>query len=107
MQPLDVNAINAELCRQLYAKLGLNIPTPTPSTHGITNASNSPAVQEFKQSPTTRTLDDKETLLIDWYREFTQKDEGKVLASEFGKFARFLQSEVAKSSTKETEATAT
>jgi len=38
----------------------------------------------------------KEKLLIDMYREFTKKDDGKALASEFSKFSRFIQSEVAK-----------
>lgn len=39
-----------------------------------------------------------EKLFLQLYREYVKKDEGKQLASELGKFARFTQSEVAKTS---------
>lgn len=42
-------------------------------------------------------LGDKELLLLKLFNEFTKKDEGRVLASELGKFARYVQSEVSKS----------
>lgn len=66
----------------------------------IPNGINSSSKSDFKQSLTSG-LEEKEILLINLLREFTKKDEGKVLVAEFGKFARFLQSEVAKASKEE------
>lgn len=63
----------------------------------ITNASNSSEKLNSKQS-LTEGLEDKEILLLNLFREFTKKDEGKVLAAELGKFARFVQSDIAKAS---------
>jgi hypothetical protein len=101
VQQIDVNnSLNEELRKQILARLGAYI-TP-PSTHGINPAVNSPVVQEFKQSSTIPEIGDKEIILLKLFGEFTKKDEGKVLASELGKFARFVQSEVAKSSSRET-----
>jgi hypothetical protein len=94
---VDKDLISTELQKQLLARLGIQVPA-TYGVHGVSNATNSPATQEFKQSPITHITDEKEFLLLTWFREFNQKDEAKVLASELGKFARFVQSESAKSS---------
>ena len=78
------------------------------SDGSIATGNPSPVNLQDKQSPTT-TLESpsedslvnikgttKEKLLLDMYREFTKKDDGKALSSEFSKFSRFIQSEVAK-----------
>jgi len=74
----------------------------------ITTGNSSPVNLQDKQSQTetlglpvedasvNSPVTSKEKLLIDMYREFTKKDDGKALASEFSKFSRFIQSEVAK-----------
>ncbi len=108
---MDVNRLrpedlNRELTQQLHQLLLARIMPAQRYNNpeqvkldGITNDSNSPVQLDSKQS-LTREVDAKECILIDLFREFTKKDEGKVLASELGKFARFAQSESAKSSNK-------
>ena len=78
------------------------------SDGSIATSNPSPVNLQDKQSqaetlgnPTEDTMtnilvNSKERLLMDVYREFTKKDDGKALASEIGKLARFMQSEVAK-----------
>jgi hypothetical protein len=100
---LDSQGIRSQLEREILARYGV-LPNGTTlpeanKLNGITNASNSLDKLDFKQS-LVDSLEDKEFLLIHLYREFTKKDDGKVLAAELGKLARFVQSEVAKADKK-------
>lgn len=102
---LDIQGIQSQLEREILARLKGVLPNQgilpeADKLNGITNASNSPDKLDFKQS-LVDSLEDKEFLLIHLYREFTKKDEGKVLAAELGKLARFVQSEVAKANKKD------
>lgn len=99
---LDVNKLTAQLERELYARIAphltqdVKVSDPNRLT-GVTQQSNSSDKSDFKQSLTSL-LEDKEVILLKLLGEFTKKDEGKVLASELGKFARYVQSEVMKAS---------
>jgi hypothetical protein len=96
----DVNQLRTHLENELLQRIGVlqnnsAITSDLNKLTGITK-SNSPDKLEFKQS-LTNGLEDKEIILLTLFKEFTKKDEGKVLAAELGKFARYVQSEIAKS----------
>lgn len=101
---LDIQGIRSQLEREILSRYGVlpnhGVQPEVDKLNGITNASNSPDKLNFKQS-LVNSLEEKELLLLHLYREFTKKDEGKVLAAELGKLARFVQSEVAKANMKE------
>lgn len=97
---LDVNKLRADLENQLLTRIGIlpnyAIPTGVQSSEGSTY-STSPEKQNYKQSPLAE-LNNKEVILLKLFGEFTKKDEGKELSAGLGKFARFVQSELAKTS---------
>jgi hypothetical protein len=76
------------------------------NTQSISPATSSPQQSQTPvevKSPVEQddvTLTGTQKLLLQMYSEFVKKDDGKQLASEIGKFARFIQSEVAKTSDK-------
>lgn len=72
-----------------YSLLGLQPPV---APQGQTQQLSAPKVEE---SPV---LSGQQELLLKMYDEFVTTDDGKALAANLNKFARFVQSRVAKSS---------
>ncbi len=97
----DLNNIRTRLENELLQRIGLHpnnaVQHNTERLTGITSndGGNSLSKLNSKQSLTSA-LEDKEIILLHLLGEFTKKDEGKVLASELNKFARYVQSEAAK-----------
>lgn len=101
----DIQKLYDELQAQLKA-LGAVAQNPYPFLNNAAAQMHAPQqpIQEQTQQLSTSPVDEsavlsgQQELLLKMYDEFVTTDDGKALAANLNKFARFVQSKVAKSS---------